>query len=343
MTQVYTTPKEKLYQVNNDPGSKLTHGRSWKNVEGHDILTKDIRQRHRKNQRHRQYNLSGTVYVCADLTEKQISRTWRKIAKALSAEGVSYWWRIEVTRRTNRPHWHVITASDHTAKQVKQIIRDACSYRCRLMFHAKTPGKWANYSLKLAKNTKNSHKVVLFAKDVSLRMTGQSKDFWHVNTKKKKRTPAENAKIREEKHKIREIKRDEIIYEAANELADALGLTDTPSIPEQDTYTHYAPQAEQTVIVNGIDYGQELREALSKPDKPGDYEYVSPARRDILDAIARNIMTDPSLYESYGGIGSFQFTQCPQPRKPPVRRKKTAKVPFAPFDPNNCDSFTLNA
>ncbi len=330
----------KLYQSPNDPGSTFSHGRSFKNEAGHDANCKVLRRRHRKNQQYVQYNLSGTIYVCADLTQPQVRRTWRKISKALSAEGVVLWWFREITRRTNRVHYHVITTSKHTEQEVKTIVRDACPYKCRLMFKPETPGKWANYSLKLTTG-KNGHKIVLFAKTCSLRVHGDigDGDFWQYKPKKK--TAAEKQREREEQHKLREARNDDAVYDQASALADALGLSNTPSIPEYGTHTYYPPQAERTVVLHGVDLGSELQQVIQTPSKPPDYRYINASRRDILDAYARNLVTDPSLYATYGGTGSFRFSPCPQPPKPPVRRKKQAKPAYVPFDPANCDSFTI--
>ena len=340
--KVYTTVPSgslpRLYQSPNDPGSRLLHGRSFKNEAGHDANCKALRRRHRKNQQYVQYNLAGTIYICADLTQPQVSSTWRKISKALSAEGVVLWWFREITRRRGRVHYHVITTSNHTEQEVKTIIRDACPYKCRLMFKPETPGKWTNYSLKLTTG-KNGHKIVLFAKTCSLRVHDTNGDFWQYKPKKK--TTAEKQREREDRHKLREARNDDVVYEQANSLADALGLSHTPSVPEYDTHTYYPPQAERTVVLHGVDPGNELHQTLQTPSKPPDYRYIDASRHDILDALARNLVADPSLYATYGGTDSFRFTPCPQPLKPPFRRKKQPKTAYIPFDPANCDSFTM--
>ncbi len=298
----------RLYQSKPKPGSRLFHGKSWKNLEGYNRNMRWLRRRHAINRERISYSLACTINILQDLTVKEIRLAWAKIARKLRKANVVAWWIREISRRSNRVHVHLITASDHDPDTLKALIRAACPLlRFRLYFQpVRNAREWSNY---LCKSTQfgsersfHANKVVLFEGWVSLEKHGEINGFWQK--KQKKRTPQQNQQRRDYAHKLQEAANDYLVVDAAEYLSDATGL------PEHE----------------------------------------------IVDRYARELITDPTTYQSIADdanklrgvtpykVGPFRFTPAPPQRKPPVRKKKGAEIkpPFPPFDPDKCDSITFS-
>lgn len=124
-----------LFQRKPERGHRTQHGRSWKNLCGHDANMNALRWRHAKNSELVSYKLAGTINILKDLTIEEIKQTWAKIVRKFGENDVVLWWIREVSRRTNRIHYHTITASDHTGDELKDLIRSACTdLKFRLQF-----------------------------------------------------------------------------------------------------------------------------------------------------------------------------------------------------------------
>lgn len=275
-------------------------------MAGHDSNQNWLRKRHQKNRKLLVYKLAGTINILQDLTVAEIRLVWARITRKLRTAGVVAWWIREISRRTNRVHYHLVVASDHSEAAIKQLIRAACpTHRFRLSFPLiRDSREWSNY---LCKSTEfagmpsfYAGKVVLFEDWVKLDKHGEIGRFWLC--KPKKRTPAENQARRELAHKFQQAANDFLVVDAAEYLSDATGL------PEHEIVAHYARE----LIADPTTY-QSLADAANK--HRGEKPYA---------------------------VAPFSFTPCPPARKPPVRTKhKPHRTPLPPFDPRKCYSFTI--
>ena len=187
------------------------------------------------------YKLFGTINILKHMGVPEIRKVWAKITRKLRDAGVVAWWIREVSRQSDRVHYHLITISDHSGDELKALIRASCpTYRFRLQFDPPRDAKHsANY---LCKSTEfagrpsfHAKKVVLFAEKVGLEKHGtieKAGKFWQ--RKPKKKTPQQKQVERDFKHQFGEALNDTYVQEAATTLADTTG------IDQNEIATHYA-------------------------------------------------------------------------------------------------------
>lgn len=289
-----------LYQRNPEPGKPHAHGDSWKNLCGHDANSNRLRHRHRRNNKLASYKLAGTVNILQDQSIQEHARFAARTARVFKQNGVDCFYIREITKRTNRIHYHLIVTSNHTPEEIKTLLRKANpTLKLRIYLHpVKKSEWWASY---LSKTTKyHKPKVVLFAKDVNLDKHGQWGDFWKTKAYTAAQKKAFNQQRREETHRRVEASTDPVVQAAADYLADATGM---------------------------------------KSD-------------DIANHYARELMTDPTLYQTYANdaaayhgqpatiVQPFAFSPCPQLTRPPRKKRGTTKTPLPAFKPDQLESFT---
>lgn len=307
-----------LFQTKPKQGWPDQHGRSWKNICGSNRNNWKLQRRHERNAKLIPYKTAGTINILKDLTVKGIQSVWAKITRKFAEAKVVAWWRREVSRYSNRVHYHLVVVSDHTSEELKALVRSsqpkylkAKDYR--LQFETIRNAKhWAEYCCKTTifdrVGTPSFHagKVVLFAENVGLAVHDTIGHFWKY--KPKPRTKQQKQAYRVKQHKLKEAYSDHAIQYAADSLQGMTNRTGGEIASEFAKQLVADPTSYQSFVDMADRYGAEQEGFKYTPRK----------------------------------VAPFQFSPVPPLPPPPIRKKRTApKQPFPKFDPKNCDSFTI--
>ena len=213
----------KLYQSKPDIGSKRFHGGSWKNLHGHDANTKSLRLRHQINHRITPYITAGTINILKDMGVSEIRKSVARFTRCLKAAGVVAWMIKEVSKRSNRVHYHLLITTHHSSEELKAIVRNSLPHlKFRLQFDPVRNAKWCSgYFCKTSTAEWHTAKTVLFAKDVRIDKHGVIGDFWQ--DKAKAETPQARKKRNQDRKQLLAACHDSDVDAAARLISQATG------------------------------------------------------------------------------------------------------------------------